>query len=71
LSGGYLDNIKRQVIWASDEDIETFYSSGYCIDFDEQPADITYMSLHPIKVIEDPYEWYESIITLRLANLSL
>lgn len=69
--GGYLDIDKRKIIWSTDEEQEAFYSNGYCIDFDEQPTDITYMSLHPIEVIDDPYEWYETIVTLRLANLSL
>ena len=70
-SGGYLDHDKRQIIWSTDEELEAFYSSEHGIDFDEQPHNITYMSLHPIEVIDDPCDWYESIIALRLANLSL
>jgi hypothetical protein len=70
-SGCYLDHDKRQVIWSTDEELEAFYSSGYYIDFDEHPQHITCMSTHQIEVIDDPCVWYESIILLRLANLSL
>lgn len=69
--GGYLDHIKRQVVWSSDETMESFYNEGRCIDFDEQPIDAQTMSLHPIHVVDDPREWYESIILNKLSQLSI
>ena len=69
LSEGYLDYNKRQVQWHTDDSLEAFYSNGYCIDFDEQPRHIMNMSLHPIEVIADPTEWYETIIVKLIAKM--
>ena len=68
-SGCYLDHNKRQVIWQTDESLDAFYSNGYCIDFDEQPRCVMNMSLHPIDVICDPVEWYETIIVSLIAKM--